>query len=193
MRILLGSSNPSKKSALEKALQKLSLTDYEIIAYSVPSSVHSKPIGFEIIRGCENRNRELKKYAEENSTSYDYLCSIEGGFSLDENGLPFVVTYCVIEDKRGKKSTGKSLGIRLSKNMWDYVKEGNSLNKAIEEITKKKKNKQSLGITGYLTDGLYPREDIDSQAVVSSFISFVYKEQREDLENYIKENCKNIE
>lgn len=64
MRILLGSNNPSKKRALEIALEKLSLTNFEIIPYGALSSVHSKPIGFEIIRGCENRNKELKKYAE---------------------------------------------------------------------------------------------------------------------------------
>lgn len=132
MRILLGSNNPSKKRALKKALQKLSITDYEIISYGASSSVHSKPIGFEIIRGCENRNRELKKYANEFGIIYDYLCSIEGGFSLDENGLPFVVTYCILEDTFGKKSTGKSLGIRIRKTMYDYLKEGKSLNKATQ-------------------------------------------------------------
>ena len=119
---------------------------------------------------------------------YDYLCAIEGGFSLDENGLPFVVTYCILEDTFGKKSTGKSLGIRISKTMHDYLKEGKSLNKAIEEITKKDKNKQNLGINGFLTNGLYQREDIDSEAVVSSFISFIYREQKEVLDHYIKED-----
>lgn len=190
MRILFGSNNPSKKRALEIALEKLSLTNFEIIPYGASSSVHSKPIGFEIIRGCENRNKELKKYAELCEISYDYLCSIEGGFSLDENGLPFVVTYCILEDAFGRKSTGKSLGIRISKMMYDYLKEGKSLNKAIEEITKNQNNKQGLGITGYLTNGLYHREDIDSEAVVSSFISVLYKEQKETLENYIKEEIK---
>ena len=32
------------------------------------------------------------------------MCSIEGGFSLDENGLPFVVTYCITENNLGQKS-----------------------------------------------------------------------------------------
>lgn len=137
MRILLGSNNPSKKRALEKALEKLSLTNFELISYGAASSVHSKPIGFEIIRGCENRNKELKKYANELGISYDYLCSIEGGFSLDENGLPFVVTYCILEDAFGRKSTEKSLGIRISKIMYDYLKEGKSLNKATQRSYEK--------------------------------------------------------
>lgn len=185
MIILLGSKNPSKRRALEAALKTLDIHEFDIISYDVPPNTNSKPIGYEIIRGAENRNLALKKCAKKNNIKYDYLCSIEGGFSLDENGLPFVVTYCIIEDKSGKKSTGKSLGISLTETMFHYVKNGGSLNEVIQKITQNENNKQSLGIMGYLTDGLYNREGIDSEAVVSSFISFVYQGQRECLDQYI--------
>ena len=187
MKILLGSNNPSKKRALEKALQELNIYDYEINSYDVFSSVSSKPIGYEIIRGADNRNQELKKIAINNNIDYDYLCSIEGGFSVDENGLPFVVTYCILEDKFGKKSTGKSLGIRISKIMFEFVKKGGSLNKVIELINLENNNKQKLGITGYLTNGLYNREKVDKDAVISSFISFIFSEQKQELEHHIKQ------
>ena len=186
MIFLLGSKNPSKKIALELGLQKLNIDKFEILPFVVESETSSKPIGYEIIRGAENRNKNLKQIAIENNIYYDYLCSIEGGFSLDENGLPFVVTYCVIEDKYGKKSTGKSLGIRLTKTMFDFVKNGGSLNKVIEEILNTSSNKQSLGIMGYLTSGLYSREIIDSEAVVSSLIPFIYYGEREKINNHIK-------
>ena len=186
MIILLGSNNPSKKRALEIGLQKLNINNFEILPFAVESGTNSKPIGYEIIRGAENRNKNLKELADKNNIYYDYLCSIEGGFSLDENGLPFVVTYCIIEDKFGKKSTGKSLGIRLTKTMFDYVKKGGSLNRVIEEVLKTSNNKQNLGITGYLTAGLYTREIVDSEAVVSSLIPFIYPEEREKINNYIK-------
>lgn len=185
MIILLGSKNPSKRNALEKALLKLNISDYEIIQVDAKSNTSSKPIGFEIIRGAENRNLELKEYAQENNITYDYLCSIEGGFSVDENGLPFVVTYCVTEDINGKKSTGKSLGVRLTRAMYRYVREGGSLNKLIEKINKESNNKQKLGITGYLTNGLYSREDVDSDSVVSSLIPFIYKEEKDTLNKYV--------
>lgn len=186
MKILLGSKNPSKKEAIEIALKKMKIKKYDIITYDSPSGTNSKPIGYEIIRGAENRNSSLKEYAIDNEIDYDYLCSIEGGFSLDENGIPFVVTYCIIEDKFGNKSTGKSLGVRITKDMFEYLKSGNSLNKAIEEITKKDNNKQSLGIVGYLTNGLYDRATVDSEAVVSSLIPFIFNKQREELNQYIK-------
>lgn len=186
MKILLGSKNPSKKKALEIALKMLGFDGYEIISYNAPSNTNSKPIGYEIIRGAENRNFILKEYAVNNEIEYDFLCSIEGGFSLDENGYPFVVTYCITEDKFGKKSTGKSLGVRLTKGMFDYLKNGGSLNKAIENIIQTENNKQSLGIIGYLTNGLYNREKVDSEAVISSLIPFVYRKQRDQLDQYIK-------
>lgn len=188
MKILLGSKNPSKKNAIEIALKKLKFNEYEIVSCDAPSNTHTKPIGYEIIRGAENRNLALKEYAIKNEIKYDYLCSIEGGFSLDENGLPFVVTYCIIEDQSGKKSTGKSLGIRLTKTMFDYLKNGNSLNDAIEEITKNENNKQTLGIMGYLTNGLYNREIVDSEAVISALIPFVYSKQKTILDQYINNN-----
>ena len=106
MVILLGSKNPNKKKSLEKALAKLQISNYEIISHNAQSNVSSKPIGYEIIRGADNRNQELKQYATQQDINYDYLCSIEGGFSIDENGLPFIVTYCIVEDSNGKKSTG---------------------------------------------------------------------------------------
>ena len=191
MKILLGSKNPAKKKAVDMALAKLGIQDYNIISVDVPSNTSSKPIGYEIIRGAENRNLALKEYALENEIDYDYLCSIEGGYSIDENGLPFIVTYCVSEDKFGKKSTGKSIGIRLSKTMFDYIKNGGSLNKVIEEILGNSNNKQNLGIMGYLTNCLYNREYVDSEAVISAFISFVYSKQREELDEHIKRRIRN--
>lgn len=41
--------------------------------------------------------------------------------------------------------------------MFDYIKNGGSLNKVIEEILGNSNNKQHLGIMGYLTNGLYNR------------------------------------
>ena len=155
-------------------MEKLKINEYEIISYDAQSNVNSKPIGYEIIRGADNRNKELKCFAEKENITYDYLFSIEGGFSTDENGLPFVVTYCIVEDASGKKSTGKSLGIRLRKTMFDFIKKCGSLNKVIESIITEENNKQKQGITGYLSDNLYNRETVNSDAVISVFISFIF-------------------
>lgn len=105
--IILGSKNISKKLAVESALNELEISDFEIVCLDSKSNVSDQPIGYEIIRGADNRNQESKLYATQNGIDYTYLCAIEGGFSLDENGLPFVVTYAIIEDANGKKINGK--------------------------------------------------------------------------------------
>ena len=60
MNILLGSKNPAKKKAVDMALAKLGIQDYNVTSIDVPSNTSSKPIGYEIIRGAENRNVALK-------------------------------------------------------------------------------------------------------------------------------------
>lgn len=181
MKVILGSENPAKKRALELALAELGVSDTEIVCVNSDSSVSSKPIGYEIIRGAENRNQASKKYAKENKLEYDYLCAIEGGFSLDENGLPFVVTYAIIENNDGKKSTGKSLGLRLQKVVFDFIKNGGSINKLIGSLNNSNNNKQNLGVTGFLTDGLLRRDKFDKDAIVSAFVPFIFEEKRESL------------
>ena len=186
MIILLGSKNKSKRISLELALDTLEIKDYEILTFDVPSGVNSKPIGFEIIRGADNRNQELKSKAKELDIKYDYLCSIEGGYEVDNNGIPYVVTYAIIEDKDGRKSTGKSLGLRLTKTMFNYLRDGKSLNKVIEELISVSNNKQNGGITGYLSKGLLRREYVDKDAVVSGLVGMLYTKERRELDNAIR-------
>jgi len=186
MIILLGSENKSKIRSVEKALNDLKILDYEIIPFKVDSGVSSRPIGYEITIGADNRNQELKKIATKDNIKYDYLCSIEGGFSIDENGLPFVVTYCIIEDNLGKKSTGKSLGVRITNTMFEFVKNGGSLNAVIEQIENNENNKSNNGIIGYLSEGLYTRDIVEKDAVVSSLIPILFKENRNKLDEKIK-------
>ncbi|KKQ93520.1 MAG: putative non-canonical purine NTP phosphatase [candidate division CPR2 bacterium GW2011_GWC2_39_10] len=186
MKIILGSENPAKKKAVELALEELGVPRIEIACVDSGSSVSSKPIGFEIIRGAENRNKASKDYAKVKALDYDYLCAIEGGFSLDENGLPFVVTYAIVEDKNGKKSTGKSLGLRLQKEVFDFIKSGGSVNEVIGSLTNSKKNKHDQGVTGFLTNGLMKRDIFDKDAVISAFVPFIFKKERENLLGVIK-------
>ena len=77
MIILLGSKNLAKTNAVDKALIKLGIEEYEIIPVAVESNTNSKPVGYEIIRGAENRNIGLKEYALENKIGYFVIDSLE--------------------------------------------------------------------------------------------------------------------
>ena len=52
--------------------------------------------------------------------------------------------------------------------MFNYVKDGKSLNKVIESILGNSSNKKDNGITGYLTTGYYRRDIFESSAVISA-------------------------
>lgn len=190
MKIILGSENPSKKRAIELALRELGVSEVEIICVKSEPSVSSRPIGYEIIKGADNRNKSSREYALKNKIDFDYLCAIEGGFSLDENGLPFVVTYSIVESANGKKSTGKSIGLRLQKDVFNFIRDGGSLNEVIGKINNSKKNEQNQGITGYLSRGIFKRDKFDKDAVISAFIPVIFSNEREMISSVLVERLK---
>ncbi len=168
MKIILGSKNKSKKEAIAIALNSLNIGDYEIEVVEVSSHVSSKPLNNEILFGAHNRNQEVIKYCFQNNLNYDLLISIEGGYE-QVGDFYFIVTYASIIDKEGNEFIGKSQGLQISKTMFEWVKEGKSLNTVIEEILNTKENKKENGISGYLTNGYYYRSYFDSSAIISAF------------------------
>ncbi|MCI5732916.1 MAG: inosine/xanthosine triphosphatase [Tenericutes bacterium] len=99
--------------------------------------------------------------------SFDLLVSIEGVYEKIDNTY-FIVTYASILDKNGNEFIGKSNGLQITERMFNYVKDGNSLNKVIENILNNSNNKKDNGITGYLTNGYYRRDVFESSAVISA-------------------------
>lgn len=191
MKIIVGSKNKSKKEAIELALNSLNIIDYVIETVEVPSHVSSKPINSETLLGAHNRNQEVMKYCLKNNIDYDLLISIEGGYEQVDNYY-FIVTYASIIDKEGCEFIGKSQGLQITKNMFEWVKSGQSLNKVIEDILNNKENKKGNGISGYLTDGYYYRSIFDSTAVISAYeVLNNYKTLYEKLERKIELNIKN--
>ena len=156
MKIILGSKNPSKINAIKLAMQTLGYQDIEILSIDVPSEVSSKPINEETLIGAQNRNKNLYEYCWERNIAFDLLISIEGGYEKVNNTY-FIVTYASVIDINNNEFIGKSQGLQISKNMFEWVSKGNSLNKVIEAIIENKENKKENGITGYLTNGFYKR------------------------------------
>ena len=174
MIILLGSENPSKKRSLELALEELKFDDWEIITAKARSKTNSIPIGYEVFRGASNRNEWLREYAQVNNIIYDYLCSIEGGHTFDVCGHPFIQTYAIVETKEGRQSTGMSTGLRLTKEMFNYVRDVGSLNALINGINHSANNKYVEGITGFLSNGLLSRDLVDKDAIITAFVPIIF-------------------
>ena len=128
----------------------------------------------------------LENYCIKNDISFDLLISIEGGYEQIDDTY-FIVTYASILDSNGNEFIGKSSGLQITENMFNYVKDGKSLNKVIESILGSNSNKKDNGITGYLTNGYYRRNIFESSAVISAMQTLLNFKS-----NYKKLEKKNI-
>ena len=185
MKILLGSTNVSKRRSILIAMNELGFDDISIIPVNVNSLVSSKPINNETLIGAKNRNHSLYDYCMEKDISFELLISIEGGYERIDNTY-FIVTYASLLDQDGNEFVGKSSGLQITERMFNYVKDGKSLNKVIESILGNSSNKKDNGITGYLTNGYYRRDIFESSAVISAMQTFLnFKSNYRKLEKKI--------
>lgn len=187
MKIILGSKNKSKKEAIELAFKKQQIKDFEIQQVEVDSHVSSKPLNEDTIKGAHNRNLEVLKYCLENNINFDLLISIEGGYE-QIGSYYFLVTYASIIDKEGQEFIGKSQGLQITESMFEWVRNGKSLNQLIEEIIGTKENKKKNGISGFLTNGAYYRALFDSTAISTALETLknqdkAYTELEETIKN----------
>lgn len=188
MKVVLGSANVSKQRSILIAMKELGIDDVSIELVNVNSLVSSKPINDETLIGARNRNKNLYNYCIENNISFDLLISIEGGYEQIDDTY-FIVTYASILDQNGTEFIGKSNGLQITENMFNYVKEEKSLNKVIEEILNSNLNKKDNGITGYLTNGYYRRDKFESSAVISAMQTLLnfksnYKKLEKEIQRY---------
>lgn len=167
-------------------MNELNISDFDITSIEVDSHVSSKPINEETLLGAHNRNQELITYCVENKIDFDLLISVEGGYE-QVGDYYFLVTYASILDPYGNEYFGKSQGLQITKSMFDYVSDDNSLNKVIEEILNTNENKKSNGISGYLTNGFYYRSYFDRTAIISA-IQFMQNKNKtyQDIEKRLQ-------
>ena len=186
MKIILGSKNLSKKRSIEIALNEMGIVEYTIKCVDVPSKVSSKPIDEEILIGAKNRTVALINYCQKNSVDYDVLISLEGGYEQIENNY-FIVTYADVFTKEWGRFIGKSQGMQISEKMFEWVQNGKSLNAVIESIIGIDGNKTKSGITGYLSNGRYSRDEFDADAVMMALTSMKNSEKYLKLDRKIWE------
>lgn len=117
INVIVGTENPQKRKAIEVAFTKY-FDDVSVKMVSVSSGVPKQPIGdSEIVRGAENRIRNLKPLFASNK--FDYLVSVEAGI-MRIGKRYYNMQYVLIENtKTGKKSTGTSQLLEVPKK---YVK-----------------------------------------------------------------------
>lgn len=177
MKVFLSSKSEKKIEAVKEAFAYLNIVDYELETYKVASDVSDSPLNEETLQGAKNRNNNLKKIVQD----YDMLISIEAGFTKEEDDY-YVDTYCVIEYDN-KEFLGKSPRVVISKNVYEYVKNGNLLHLFIEQLQGTVTND---GVVGFLTNGKVKRTELEEVSVISALIKalgFTCDNLKLDLDN----------
>lgn len=161
MNIAVGSANPVKRRAVERALADRA---DEIGAVAVESGVPEQPRGrSETICGAENRARRARA-----SASADLGVGIEGGVAaLDDRPDLYLIMWAAVTDGEALERGGGPT-IRLPSGIAARVRQGGELGPVLDDALGTTDIKHGQGAAGVLTDGIIDRETALVQAVAAA-------------------------
>ncbi|TYT60596.1 inosine/xanthosine triphosphatase [Natrialba swarupiae] len=172
MHVAVGSTNPVKREATDRALERF---DPVVVAVSVDSGVDEQPGSIaETITGAENRARRAFEGCE-----VDYGVGLEGGVARFENapGLHLVMWAAVTDGDRLERASGPS--VRLPDRVAERVVAGEELGPVMDDVLSTDGIAEGEGAVGALTDGLVDRSDALASAVACAFGPFRTDQYRE--------------
>lgn len=171
MKIVVGSRNPAKVSAVRLAFQKaFPEVELELESQSADSGVSDQPMGdHETLTGATNR----AAYCKTQSPDADFWVGLEGGCQFDGNDLEAFAWMVVKSGSiEGKARTSTFI---LPPVVAELVKGGMELGHADDIVFKRENSKQKNGAVGILTNDLIDRTSYYEQALILALIPFLNK------------------
>jgi inosine/xanthosine triphosphatase len=166
MDVAVGSANPVKRRAVERALADRVAT---VAAVDVDSGVSEQPRSREeTIRGADTRARRALSESDA-----DLGVGIEGGVGTIEavDGLFLLMWASVTDGQRLERSGGPS--IRLPESIADRIRAGEELGPVLDDVLDTSGVAREQGAAGILTDGIVDRESSLVHAVAGAFGPFL--------------------
>lgn len=166
MDVAVGSSNPVKVRAVERALDG---RDATVVATAVDSGVAEQPVGrSETVHGADTRASNALA-----ATDADLGVGIEGGVAhLDGvDGLYLVMWATVTDGTRRHRGAGPS--IRLPDRIATRVRDGEELGPILDDLLDAEGVATRKGAAGVLTDEIVDRESSLVHAVAGALGPFV--------------------
>lgn len=173
MKILVGSKNPVKISAVEEAFS-LYFDNVETIGLHVDSNVPDQPINEETYIGAENRAKELFKISTDQNLQADYFVGIEGGIQETHNKWFAFGCMCIIT-KDNKVSFGTSAHFELPEMVTKQLLKRKELGHVMDEIMKQENTKQRGGAISFFTNGKMNRKELYIPGLICSLIPFKHE------------------
>ncbi len=169
-KIVVASRNPAKLFAV-KAAFSLQFPDQrlDLIAVSVESDVSDQPTSdVETRQGAKNRAYA----AREKEESADFWVGLEGGVeAIDDQLMAFA--WMAVLDGTGRIGEARTVTLPLPPAVKKLVDEGMELGDANDRVFTTLNSKQKGGAFGLLTNGLYTRESVYTEALVMALLPFV--------------------
>lgn len=153
MKIAVGTMNEAKKAAVSAIFSEAFETDVELLPHDVESGISSMPMANEeTATGAINRAfavREIEPDA-------DYYVGLEGGVYEGPRGMYLLGWVAILKSGSDVLGLGHSGGVKLPRDIAEALRAGGELGPLMKERTGDD-IRHSLGTTGLLTKGLYPR------------------------------------
>jgi inosine/xanthosine triphosphatase len=168
MRVAVGSENPVKVAAVEEVFSKV-YGSVEVIPIDVNSGVSPQPLGFDTIRGAENRARKALK-----ATEADYGVGIEGGL-LELAGKWYNLGFIAIVDREGFMGTGTSGWFELPSSFVERLRGGEELAEVVDSFFGAEGVGRMEGAVGLLTGNRVTRKDLYVHGLYMAMIPLLNK------------------
>jgi len=166
MDVAVGSTNPVKRRATERALASAGV-EATVEAVAVDSGVSEQPRGAaETARGARTRARNAREGS-------DLGVGIEGGVDDETpvDGLALVMYAAVTDGERTELAAGPA--IRLPAEIARRVRDGAELGPVMDDALDTEGLKERAGAAGALTGGATDRTEALSTAVAGALGPFV--------------------
>lgn len=175
MNVSIGSTNPVKIAAVEKAFNLRLKEEINTSSHQVPSGVSDQPFGDETIEGAINRAKLALKAAPQ----AEYGVGLEGGITYHKDE-PYAIAWCAVVNKAGEMGIGCSFGVHLPSIIMDKINEGMELGDVLDEILNRKNVKHQEGFFGLATGNEVTRQKAYTDMVMSALYRFTTDDYKKD-------------
>jgi inosine/xanthosine triphosphatase len=168
MRIAVGSGNPVKRRAVERAVTS-TVRNPEVVAESVDSGVSEQPYGqTETITGAETRAQNALAAGD-----YDLGIGLEGGVArIDGTDGLFLVMWTAVTDGE-QLGHGSGPSFRLPDRIAARVEAGEELGPVMDDVLGEADVAKNQGAAGALSAGVVDRDDALAAGVAAAMGPFV--------------------
>lgn len=172
MKIVVASRNPVKLRAVESAFQQVFAGEpLDVGSTEVLSGVSDQPVtDDETRRGARNRARN----AREAEPEARFWVGLEGGIETIDNQL-IAFAWMAILGVDGRIGEARTVTLPLPPAVKALVDEGLELGEANDRVFSTANSKQKGGAFGLLTNGIYTRESVYTEALVVALVPFVHE------------------